>query len=65
MINAVKKPARGEEAQMKKTSIAVREDLWRRFRASNLLEGRESGDVLSEIIEAYLKKKERKNHGTR
>jgi hypothetical protein len=60
----MKKPARGEEVEMKKTSIAVRSDLWRRFRASNLLDGRESGEVLSELIEQFLRKKE-KRHGSR
>ena len=46
---------------MKKTSIAIRDDVWRRFRAANLLDGRESGEVLAELIEAYLQKKQRKD----
>lgn len=61
---------------MKKTSIAVPEDLWRRFRALNMLADRESQEVLAELIEAHLAstpaetiggpaKKKAKNHGSR
>jgi hypothetical protein len=39
---------------MQKTSIAVPDDLWRRFRALNLLAGRESSEVLADLIEAHL-----------
>lgn len=39
---------------MQKTSIAVPENLWRRFRALNLLAGRESSEVIAELIEAHL-----------
>jgi hypothetical protein len=72
----MKKPARGGEVKMKKTSIAVPDELWRRFRASNMLAGRESQEVITELIEAHLAatpaetiggpaKKKGKNHGSR
>lgn len=46
---------------MKKTSIAVPDQLWRRFRALNIVEGRESQEVITKLIEEYLKKKESKD----
>lgn len=42
---------------MKKTSIALDEGTWRRFRAQCVLEGREAGATLAELIEAWLKRK--------
>lgn len=43
-----------EGKPLKKTSINVDEETWRRFRARCVLEGREAGATLAELIEAWL-----------
>jgi len=43
--------------RLKKTSVNVDEDVWRRFRAQCILEGREIGATLAGLIEAWLAKR--------
>jgi hypothetical protein len=48
----------GEERKgLKKTSINLDEETWRRFRAQCVMEGRESGATLADLIEAWLLKR--------
>ena len=62
----MKKPAHREEVKLKKTSINLSEEVWRRFRSQLILEGREAGTVLGELIEEFLRQREKSGrHGSR
>ena len=43
--------------RLKKTSVNLAEETWRRFRAQCVLEGRETGATLAELIESWLSKR--------
>jgi hypothetical protein len=50
---------------LKKTSVNVDEQLWRRFRAQCVLDGREVGATLAELVGAWLVKREKPKGGVR
>jgi hypothetical protein len=50
---------------LKKTSVNVDEQLWRRFRARCVLDGREVGKTLAELVEAWLARREKPKGGAR
>jgi ParG len=51
--------------KLKKTSINLDEETWRRFRARCVMEGREAGVTLAELIEAWLSKRKGGERGKR
>jgi hypothetical protein len=52
-------PSRGGMA-MKKTSMKLPEDLWKKLRIRALEEGRDAQNIVAELIEGYLERSGKK-----